>query len=126
MSQFTMQDVVEKLGQMSVLEIIALTRQLEQQWGVEAKPQQVQVERKNEKKEEQQSQTEFAVSLVSYPADKKMSLVKLVRELTGWGLKESKDFVEAAPKVLKEGVTKEEADTLKAKITEAGGVVEVK
>ena len=126
MSEFTIQDVVEKLGSYSVLELIALTRQLETLWGVEAKPQTVQQGPKQEQKQESQTQTEFTVSVVSFPADKKMSVLKAVREVTGLGLKESKDFVEAVPKVLKENVTKEEAEELKAKITEAGGVVEVK
>jgi len=127
MSEFTLQDVVEKLGNMSVMELIALTRQLEQQWGVEAKPQ---VQAVNPQTQTQTGptteQTEFNVVLVSYPADKKMSVLKAVREATGLGLKEAKEFVEAVPKVVKEGVSKEDAAALQTTLAQAGGVVEVK
>ena len=64
--------------------------------------------------------------LTSVPADKKMSVIKAVRDLFHFGLKESKDAVEAAPKVLKEGCSPEEAETLKARLTEAGAVVELR
>jgi large subunit ribosomal protein L7/L12 len=69
-----------------------------------------------------EEQTEFDVILESVPADKKIAVLKAVREITGLGLAEAKAFVESAPKTLKEGVSKEEAASLKAKITEAGGV----
>jgi large subunit ribosomal protein L7/L12 len=121
----TKEEVVEALGNLSVMQIIALTKELEQKWGVEAKPQPVVVG--PQKVEQQQAvQTEFSVVLVSYPADKKMSALKAIREVTGLGLKEAKEFVEAVPKVVKEGLSKEEAATLQATLTAAGGVIEVK
>lgn len=121
----TKEEVVEALGNLSVMQIIALTKELEQKWGVEAKPQPVTVG--PQKVEQQQAvQTEFSVVLVSYPADKKMSALKAIREVTGLGLKEAKEFVEAVPKVVKEGLSKEEATTLQATLTAAGGVIEVK
>ena len=121
----TNEEVAEWLGNQSPLQIISLTKELEQKWGVTATPQTVQVQQ--QKQEEQKpAQEEFAVVLASFPPDKKMTLLKLVRELTGLGLKEAKDFVESVPKPVKENLSKAEADELKAKLTEAGGVVEVK
>ena len=76
-----------------------------------------------EKKEEK---TTFDVILQSFPADKKINIIKVVREVTNLGLKEAKDLVEGAPKPLKEGVSKEEADNIKKKFAEAGATVDVK
>jgi large subunit ribosomal protein L7/L12 len=121
----TKDDVVQALGNMNVMQLIALTKHLEEKWGVKAVPQTVQqVVIPQETKES--AQTEFTVTLLSFPADKKMSLVKLVREQLGMGLLESKNLVEATPKVLKDGVSKDDAEALRIKFTEAGGVVEVK
>ena len=122
----TNDDVVKFLGDMSVMEIISLTKELEQKWGVSATPQPVQVQQTQKQEDNKPAQDEFTVVLASFPPDKKMTLLKLVRELTGLGLKEAKEFVESVPKAVKEAVTKAEADELKAKLTEAGGVVEVK
>lgn len=116
--------MVKALGNLTVLEIIALTKELEAKWGVEAKPQVVQQEQKRE--EQKQEQTEFNVILAAFAPDKKMPVIQAVRKLTGLGLKESKDLVEAAPKMLKEGVSKEEANDIKTQLTEAGATVEVK
>ncbi|MCS7031010.1 MAG: 50S ribosomal protein L7/L12 [Gloeomargarita sp. SKYG116] len=73
-----------------------------------------------------EEQTEFSVILEAVPADKKIAILKVVRELTGLGLKEAKDLVEAAPKPVKEGIPKEEAEKIKAKLVEAGATVAVK
>jgi large subunit ribosomal protein L7/L12 len=118
--------VVEALGNLTVVQLIALTRHCEQQWGVEAKPQMVQTTAVEVPAQTQVAQTEFEVVFVSFPPDKKMGLVRLVREVMGLGLLESKNLVEAVPKTLKEGVSKEEAEELKRKLTEAGGVVGVR
>jgi large subunit ribosomal protein L7/L12 len=69
---------------------------------------------------------EFDVVLAAFDAAKKIGIIKVVRELTGLGLKEAKDLVEAAPKSLKEGVAKAEAEAMKAKLSEAGATVELK
>ena len=120
----TKEEALKALDTMTVLEIIALTKQLEQQWGVKAVPAPV---KPPEKRQEEQAQTEFTVKLISVPSDKKMAVIKLVREIvTGLGLKESKELVEAAPKNIKEGVDAAEAESLRAKLTEAGAVIEVK
>ncbi len=127
MSDITNDDVVKALGNMSVMQVIALTKELEQKWGVKAEPPTVQVQTQQQQPDTQTSvQTEFNVVLTQVPADKKMAVLKMVRELTGLGLKESKDVVEGCPKVIKESVSKEEAEQVKAKLVEAGGTVEVK
>src|SRR5712672_4498818 len=73
-----------------------------------------------------EEQTEFTVTLKEYPADKKVTVIKVVRELTGLGLKEAKDLVEGAPTVVKEAVSKADAETMKKKLEDAGAKVEVK
>jgi len=73
-----------------------------------------------------EEQTEFSVSLKEYPADKKVTVIKVVRELTGLGLKEAKDLVEGAPALVKDSVSKADSETMKKKLEEAGAKVEVK
>jgi len=73
-----------------------------------------------------EEQTEFNVSLVEYPADKKVTVIKVIREITGLGLKEAKDLVEGVPASVKEGVSKADADSIKKKLEEAGAKVAVK
>lgn len=126
MSDITLEDVVQSLGNMSVMELISLTRDLEAKWGVKAVPQPVQVQQQNKQEEVKATQDEFTVVLASVPADKKMSVIKVVREVLGLPLKESKELVEAVPKTIKEGVSKAEADDYVSKLTAAGAVVEVK
>ena len=73
-----------------------------------------------------EEQTEFTVSLVEYPADKKVTVIKVVREATGLGLKEAKDLVEGVPSTVKEGVNKADAEKIKKSLEDAGAKVEVK
>ena len=73
-----------------------------------------------------EEQTEFTVILKEYPADKKVGVIKVVRELTGLGLKEAKDLVEAVPGTIKEGVSKDDSANMKKKLEEAGAKVEIK
>ncbi len=73
-----------------------------------------------------EEQTEFSVTLKEYPADKKVTVIKVVRELTGLGLKEAKDLVEGVPAVVKDGVNKADSETMKKKLEEAGAKVEIK
>jgi|SRR5450432_392244 len=73
-----------------------------------------------------EEQTEFTVTLKEYPADKKVTVIKVVRELTGLGLKEAKDLVEGAPAVVKDAVNKADSANMKKKLEEAGATVEVK
>lgn len=121
----TNEEVVNFLGNLSVMQVIALTKELEEKWGVKAEPQFVQVpERHDQKVVDEKS--EYNVFLASVPADKKMNVIKTVRELLVLGLKESKELVEAAPKMVSEACSKDEAERIKAKLEEAGAVVEVK
>lgn len=121
----TMEEVVQALGNMSVMQVIALTKELEQKWGVKAEPPVVQQDQRQNEKQEV-AKDEFNVTLASVPADKKMAVIKVIREVLGLGLKESKELAEAAPKLIKESVSKAEADDLVAKLTAAGAVMEVK
>jgi large subunit ribosomal protein L7/L12 len=73
-----------------------------------------------------EEKTEFDFSLESFPADKKIAVLKVVRTITGLGLKEAKELVESAPKVIKEGISKSEAEEFKKQVEEAGGVAELK
>ncbi len=121
--------IIELISQMSVLELSELVKDIEKEFGVQAVPQVVGVapggapQSAEEKLAEEK--TEFDVILSSY-GDKKIRVIKDVREITGLGLKEAKDLVEAAPKAVKEKVTKEEATTIKKKLEEAGATVEIK
>ena len=121
----TMDEAIQAIGNMTAPQLVSLTKELEEKWGVKALPQVVQ--RGTQQPVTQEStQSEFDVMFVSYAPDKKMVLVKLVRELLGLGLVESKNLVESVPKRIKEAVSKEEATALSAKLTEAGAVIEVK
>ena len=73
-----------------------------------------------------EEQTEFTVTLKEYPPDKKVTVIKVIRELTGLGLKEAKDLVEGAPSTVKEGVAKADSETMKKKLEDAGAKVEIK
>ena len=73
-----------------------------------------------------EEKTEFAVTLKEYPADKKVTVIKVIREITGLGLKEAKDLVEGVPSLVKEGVNKADSDAMKKKLEEAGAKVEIK
>lgn len=120
------EQLVESLSNLSVLDLCQLTRTLEQKWGVKAAPPVVTTSQPRTEAPPQEAapaQTEFNVVMKSFAADKKMPVLKLTRELTGLGLKEIKDFMEALPKTVKEGVSKSEAEDMVAKLTEAGAVV---
>ena len=120
--------LVDDLSGLSVLEAAELSKMLEEKWGVSAAapvavaaagaPGAGAAAAAEEK-------TAFDVVLTS-AGDKKIQVIKVVRELTGLGLKEAKDLVEGAPQPVKTGVTKEESESLKAKLTEVGGTVEIK
>lgn len=117
--------IVDQLSALSVLEAAELSKMLEEKWGVSAAAP-VAVAAVAAAGAVAEVQTEFNVILASAPADKKINVIKVVREITGLGLKEAKDLVEAAPKTVKEAVSKDEAEKLKKSLTEAGATVEVK
>jgi large subunit ribosomal protein L7/L12 len=120
------QDIIEKLAAASVLEIAELVHELEEKWGVSAAaPVAVAAAGPAVAGEAAVEKDEFDVVLTS-AGEKKIQVIKAVRELTGLGLKEAKDLVEGAPKAVKEGVNKDDAAAAKAKLEEAGGSVELK
>ena len=115
--------IVETIKGLTILELNELVKAVEEEFGVSAAPvAAVGVAAPAAAVEEK---TEFDVVLASFGA-KKLDVIKVVRELTGLGLKDAKDLVEGAPKTLKEGVSKDEAETIKKALTEAGATVEIK
>ena len=121
-----LQQIVEDLSALTVLEAAELSKMLEERWGVSAAaPVAAAAATAAAPAEEVEEQTEFNVILATI-GDKKINVIKEVRAITGLGLKEAKDLVEAAPKAVKEGVSKDEAAKLKEQLESAGATVEVK
>ena len=116
------EQILEAIKAMTVLELNDLVKAIEEEFGVTAAAPVAVVAGGAAAAEEK---TEFDVVLAS-AGDQKIKVIKVVREITGLGLKEAKEVVDNAPKALKEGVTKEEAETIKAKLEEVGASVEVK
>ena len=122
MPEITREQVVEYLSSLSVMDIASLTKDLESKWGVSAAPVAMMGAVGAGGGE---AAAEFNVELTAV-GDKKINVIKVIRELTNLGLKEAKDLVDAAPKVVKEAVSKEEAADTKKKLEEAGATVTVK
>jgi large subunit ribosomal protein L7/L12 len=126
----TREDVIEFLKNMTLLEASQLVKDLEETFGVSAAAAAVAAPVAaagggGEAAAAAEEKTEFDVILQAIGGNK-INVIKVVREVTALGLKEAKDLVEAAPKAVKEGVSKEEAETIKSKLTDAGATVEVK
>ena len=123
-------EILDAISKMTVLEVVELISDMEKKFGVTAAapvaiaagPAAAGAAAAAPAEE----QTEFAVTLKEYPADKKVTVIKVIREITGLGLKEAKDLVEGVPSLVKEGVAKADAETMKKKLEEAGAKVEVK
>lgn len=122
-----LQKIVDDLSSLTVLEAAELAKLLEEKWGVSAAaPVAMAAGPAAAAAPAAEAQTEFSVILKD-AGDKKINVIKVVREVVpSLGLKEAKDLVEAAPKAVKEGVTKEEAETIKKKLEESGAKVEIK
>ena len=129
MANINQDQVIEYLSNLSVMDIAKLTKALEDKWGVKAAPVAIagggggggataEAAKPAEK-------TEFTVVLANAGGNK-IQVIKAIREITNLGLKEAKDLVDGAPKEVKAGVSKEDAEEIKKKITEAGGTVEIK
>jgi large subunit ribosomal protein L7/L12 len=127
MPDVTKEQVVDFLSKMSVLDLAALTKELEDKWGVKAAPVAVAAAAGPAAAAAAPvaEQTEFTVTLTDAGANK-IGVIKAVREVTNLGLKEAKDLVDGAPKTVKEGVSKADAENIKKKLTEAGAKVDVK
>jgi large subunit ribosomal protein L7/L12 len=123
----SIQEIVGSLSKLSVLEVVELTQALEKEWGVTAAaPVAAVAAGPAAAAAPVEAQTEFTVILKEYPADKKVGVIKVVRELTGLGLKEAKDLVEGVPGTVKEAVNKADSDAMKKKLEDAGAKVEIK
>ena len=116
--------ILDEIKGLTILELADLVKALEEEFGVSAAPVAV-AGVAAAAAPAAEEKTEFDVILAS-AGDKKLGVIKVVRELTGLGLKDAKDLVESAPKAIKEGVSKDEAEELKAKLEEVGAEIEIK
>ncbi|MCT7971738.1 50S ribosomal protein L7/L12 [Laspinema olomoucense] len=123
-------EILEKLKSLTLLEASELVKQIEEAFGVSAAApaggMMMMAPGAAAPAEEVEEKTEFDVILEEVPADKKIAVLKVVRVLTGLGLKEAKDMVESAPKPVKEGIAKDAAEDAKKQLEEAGGKVTIK
>ena len=124
-------EMIEAIAKMSVLELSELVKAIEEKFGVSAAVAVAAAPAAGGAAHAGggaavEEKTDFTVVLASAPADKKIPIIKTVREITGLGLKEAKDLVEGAPKNVKEGVPKAQAEEIKKKLTEVGATVEIK
>jgi len=129
MAKLTVQEILDAIDELTVLELNELVEKCEEKYGVSAAAGVVVAAAGGAAAggAAAEEKTEFDVELTALnDASAKVKVIKVVRELTGLGLKEAKDLVEAAPKVVKEGVSKEEAEEVKAKLEEAGAKVTIK
>jgi large subunit ribosomal protein L7/L12 len=127
MADVTKEQVVDFLSQMSVLDLASLTKELEDKWGVKAAPVAVAAAAGAAAGAAAPAaeQTEFTVILTEAGANK-IGVIKAVREVTNLGLKEAKDMVDGAPKTVKDGISKADAEAIKKKLVDAGAKVDVK
>lgn len=119
------EDILNAIAEMSVMDVVALVEAMEEKFGVSAQAAVAVAAGPAAAGEAAEEQTEFDVILAS-AGDKKVNVIKVVREITGLGLKEAKGLVDGAPAAVKEGVSKDEVEQIKAKLEEAGATVEVK
>ncbi len=128
MADITREQVVDYLSNLPVIQIAELIKELENKWGVKAAPAAVAMAPAatgGGEAAKAEEKTEFDVVLANAGANK-IQVIKAIREITGLGLKEAKDLVEAAPKTVKEQVSKADAEDMKKKLVEAGATVELK
>jgi len=121
-------EILDAISNMTLIQVTELISAMEEKFGVTAAAPvaAVAVAAGGAPAAAAEEQTEFTVSLTEYPADKKVTVIKVIREITGLGLKEAKDLVEAIPATVKEGVSKADADSIKKKLEEAGAAAEIK
>ena len=118
-------DILDTIANMSVMDVVELIEAMEEKFGVSAAAAAVAVAAPAAGAAAVEEQTEFNVIMTSF-GENKVNVIKAVRELTGLGLKEAKDLVEASPSTVKEGVSKDEAAEIKKKLVDAGAAVDVK
>lgn len=120
-------EILEQLKSLTLHETAQLVKQIEATFNVDSSiPKLVQIDKRHEDEEKAQIQTEFDVVLLSVPADKKIASLKVIRTITGLGLKEAKDFVDSLPQVVQSGLNQEAAATLKQQLEETGAIASLK
>jgi large subunit ribosomal protein L7/L12 len=122
-------EILDSISKMTVLEVVELISDMEKKFGVTAAAPVAAAAAPGAAAAAAapvEEKTEFTVILKEYPADKKVSVIKVIRELTGLGLKEAKDLVEGAPQTVKEAVNKADSEAMKKKLEESGAKVEIK
>jgi large subunit ribosomal protein L7/L12 len=121
-------EVLDAISKMSVMEVVELIADMEKKFGVTAAAPVAMAAgpAAGAAAAVVEEQTEFNVTLKEYPADKKVTVIKVIREITGLGLKEAKDLVEGVPSMVKEGISKGDVETIKKKLEDVGAKVEVK
>jgi len=122
-------EVLDAISKMSVMEVVELIADMEKKFGVTAAAPVAMAAGPatgGAAAAAVEEQTEFTVTLKEYPADKKVTVIKVIREITGLGLKEAKDLVEGVPSLVKEGISKGDVETIKKKLEDVGAKVEVK
>jgi large subunit ribosomal protein L7/L12 len=124
-------NIIEQLKNLTLLEAADLVKEMEKTFGIDTSVSMssnpvISVGVATPVVEVAEEKTSFDITLIEVPADKKIAILKVVRTITGFGLKESKDIVDNVPKILKEGVTKEESEKIKKELEEAGGKVTIK
>jgi large subunit ribosomal protein L7/L12 len=121
-------EILDAIGKMSIIDVVELIADMEKKFGVTAAaPVAIAAgPAAGAAAAPVEEQTEFTVTLKEYPADKKVTVIKVIREITGLGLKEAKDLVEGAPATVKEAVAKADVEVIKKKLEDVGAKVEVK
>ena len=121
------EEILDAISNMTIIEIVDLVKMMEEKFGVSAAaPVAVAAAGPAAAAAPVEEKTEFTVVLAAYPAEKKVTVIKVVREATGLGLKEAKDLVEGVPSTVKESVNKADAEKIKKSLEDAGAKVEVK
>ena len=121
------EQILESISNMTLMEVVDLVKMMEDKFGVTAAaPVAAAAAGGGAAAPAAEEQTEFTVTLKAYPAEKKVTVIKVIREITGLGLKEAKDLVEGAPSTVKDGVSKADAEKFKKQLEDAGATVEVK
>jgi large subunit ribosomal protein L7/L12 len=121
------EQILESISNMTIMEVVDLVKMMEEKFGVTAAmPVMAAAAGAGAAAPAAEEQTEFTVTLKAYPAEKKVTVIKVIREITGLGLKEAKDLVESAPSQVKESVSKADAEKIKKQLEDVGATVEVK
>jgi large subunit ribosomal protein L7/L12 len=121
------EQILESISNMTIMEVVDLVKMMEEKFGVTAAaPVAMAAAAAGAAAPAAEEQTEFTVTLKAYPAEKKVTVIKVIREITGLGLKEAKDLVEGAPSMVKEAVSKADSEKIKKQLQDVGATVEVK